>query len=312
MRLGEHLYRAGVNARAALCEGPHATVFGTGEAFWLFRIEELPRRLLPLVCGTPGLVPFAPVLDNVLVTVGWSHPFHLEALRALFGPDRCVLFSPPPAGTTVLSAVPPWVAVADLVPLRAMTIRDAAPAPAQPSAPPLFEVSLRLQSAPSRPPRAVAAWIPWSQAGWLRRLCYALPPSALRGHRVALLEPAVLILGGGDLTGMPFGMLLDELAPGILVPVGTRLAPAIAPERLMQRLALTEGSYLVFPGPDVTPLRIGAAQLEPLERRILAHARLDPDRPPTARRMFAPPEDSAPPDVTHEPLGPWPLWGLRP
>jgi len=27
--------------------------------------------------------------------------------------------------------------------------------------------------------------------------------------------------------------------------------------------------------------------------------------------MVPPAEDPAPPDVTHDPLGPWPLWGLR-
>jgi hypothetical protein len=222
-----------------------------------------------------------------------------------------VLFPPPPAPATVLPAVPPWISIADLAPLRPLGLVEAAPVTARPSVPPLFEVSLRLESAPARPARAVGAWIPWVQAGWLRRLCYALPQPVLRGHRVALLEPAVLLLGGGDLAGLPFGQLLDELAPGILVPVGMRLAPAIPPERLLQRLAMPEGSYLVFPSPEATPVRVAPNQLEPLERRILAHARLEPDRPPSARRTFVPPEDGAPPDVVHEPLGPWPLWGLR-
>jgi hypothetical protein len=310
-RLAEHLNRAGVNVQAALCESPRPTVFSAGEAFWLLRIEDLPPRLLTLVCGTPGLQPFAPVLENVLVALGWSHPFHLEALRPLFGSERCVLFSPPPAPATVLPRVPPWVAAADLAPLRPLALGDAAPATAAPSVPPLFEVSLRLESDPSRPARAVAAWIPWNQAAWLRRLCYAMPPAMLRGHRAALLEPAVLVLGGGDLAGLPFGQLLDELAPGVLVPVGMRLAPAIAPERLIQRLALPEGSYLVFPGPTAPPVRIAPNQLETLERRILAHARLEPERPPSARRAFVPPDDAAPPEVIHEALGPWPLWGLR-
>jgi hypothetical protein len=310
-RLAEHLYHAGVTAQAALCEATRPTVFAGGEAFWLLRIEELPPRLLTLVCGTPGITPFVPVLDNVLVAVGFSHPFHLEALRPIFGNERCVLFPPPPAPATVLPSVPPWISIADLAPLRPLGLAEAAPVTARPSVPPLFEVSLRLESAPARPARAVGAWIPWVQAGWLRRLCYALPQPVLRGHRVALLEPAVLLLGGGDLAGLPFGQLLDELAPGILVPVGMRLAPAIPPERLLQRLAMPEGSYLVFPAPEATPVRVAPNQLEPLERRILAHARLEPDRPPSARRTFVPPEDGAPPDVVHEPLGPWPLWGLR-
>jgi hypothetical protein len=56
---------------------------------------------------------------------------------------------------------------------------------------------------------------------------------------------------------------------------------------------------------------VSPGQIEPLERHILAQARIEQVRPPSARRAFFPVEDSAPPDVAHDPLGPWPLWGLR-
>jgi hypothetical protein len=310
-RLALHLHRAGVRADAALCEPPRPSAFDPGDAFWLLRIAELPPRLAPLLARTPGVVPFAPVLESVLVAVGYSHPLHLEACRAVFGGAGLTLFRPPPAAPTVLPAPPPWTAIDDLVPLRGPAPTDAPPAELQGSPPPPFDVPLRLERAASHPPRVVAAWIPWSQVRWLRRLCYALPPAALRGYQAALLEPAVLVLGGGDLTGLPFGQLLDEAAPGILVPVGMRISPQVAPERLAQRWSLAEGSYLVFPAPDAPPLRVSPPQLEPLERRILSQARLEPDRAPSARRLFAPAEDSAAPDVAHDPLGPWPLWGLR-
>jgi hypothetical protein len=310
-RLATHLDRTGVRAAAALCEPPRPSAFDLGDAFWLFRIEELPPRLTSLLAFTPGLVPYAPVLDNVLVAVGYHHPIHLEACRPLFGNAGLVLFRPPPAPPTTLPAAPPWTAVGDLVPLRTPPVIDATPVQMQSAAPIAFDVPLRLERAASSSSRVVAAWIPWTQVRWLRRLCYALPPAALRGYQAALLEPAVLVLGGGDLAGLPFGQLLDEAAPGILVPVGMRLTPQLSPERLAQRWALAEGSYLVFPGPDSAPLRISPPQLEPLERRILSQARLEPDRAPSARRLFAPSEDAAPPDVAHDPLGPWPLWGLR-
>jgi hypothetical protein len=309
-RLALHLHRAGVRAHASLCEPPHPSAFDPGDAFWLLRIEELPPRLASLITGTPGLVAFAPVLDNVLVAVGYSHPLHLESCRALFGAEGLTLFRPPPGPVTLLPVAPPWTDIADLVPLRSPLIADAPPAQMHGTVAPAFEVPLRLERVASRPSRVVAAWIPWSQVRWLRRLCYALPPAALRGYQVALLEPAVLVLGGGDLAGLPFGQLLDQAAPGILVPVGMRISPQVAPERLAQRWALAEGSYLVFPGPDAAPLRVSPPQFEPLERRILSQARLDPDRAPSARRLFAPAEDAAPPDIAHEPLGPWPLWGL--
>jgi hypothetical protein len=315
-RVIEHLFRAGVRAEASLCEPERPSAFGVATAFWLIRIEELPPRLVPLVARTPGVVPYTPVLDNVLVATGYAHPIHLEACRAVLSGERLLLFGPPPAGITVLPAAPAFAAVGDLVPLRAPPVLDAPVVAVQTSAPPPFEVPLRLEPAPSLYPRAVAAWVPWSQASWLRRLCYALPPAALRGHRVALLEPALLVLGPGpgglgELGGLPFGQLLDEAGPGILVPVGMRLTPLVSPRQLAERLGVTEGTYLVFPAPRAAPVRVVGAQIESLERHILAQARIDPMRPASARRMAAPADETVPPDVVHDPLGPWPLWGLR-
>jgi hypothetical protein len=313
-RLIQHLFRAGVRAEATLCEPERPTSFGVTAPFWLIRIEELPARLAALVASTPGVVPYTPVLENVLVASGYAHPIHLEACRALLTGRRLLLFGPPPAGVTALSSLPAFAPVADLVPLRTPPVLDAAPLLARSTAPPPFEVPLRLELTSGLPPRAVAAWVPWSQAAWLRRLCYALPPSALRGHRVALLEPALLVLGGGpgaDLDGLPFGQLLDEAAPGILVPVGMRITPLVSPRQLAERLGVIEGSYLVFASATGAPLRVVAGQIEPLERHILAQARIEPERPASARRLSVVAEEPAPPDVIHDPLGPWPLWGLR-
>jgi hypothetical protein len=313
-RIIEHLVRAGVRAEASLIEPERPSAFGVATSHWLIRVEELPPRLASLAARTPGVVPFTPVLDNALVATGYAHPIHLEACRAVLAGPRLLLFAPPPAGVTALTTPPAFSPIADLLPLRSPPVLDAAPALARSSAPGPFEVPLRLEPAAGQSYRAVAAWVPWAQAAWLRRLCYALPPAALRGHRVAMLEPALLVLGGGasaDLGGLPFGQLLDEAAPGILVPVGMHITPLVSPRQLAERLGVTEGTYLVFHAPDSPPVRVLAGQIEPLERHILAQARVEPERAASVRRLAAPAEESAPPDVTHDPLGPWPLWGLR-
>jgi len=231
----------------------------------------------------------------------------------LAGP-RLLLFGPPPGGVTALASPPAFAPIADLVPLRAPPVLDAAPVLTRSSAPAPFEVPLRLEVAPGLPARPVGAWVPWSQAPWLRRLCYALPPAALRGHRVAMLEPALLVLGSGagaDLGGLPFGQLLDEAAPGILVPLGMRITPQVSPRQLADRLGVTEGTYLVFPSAHGAPIRVLSGQIEPLERHVLSQARVEPERAASARRMAPPAPEPAPPDVVHDTLGPWPLWGLR-
>jgi hypothetical protein len=321
-RIIEHLVRAGVRAEASLCEPERPSAFGVASTYWLIRIAALPARLVSLVARTPGVVPFTPVLDNVLVATGYSHPIHLEACRAVLAGPRLLMFGPPPGGVTALPAPPAFAPIADLVPLRAPPVLDAAPALVRSSAPGPFEVPLRLEPAPGLAARPVAAWVPWAQAAWLRRLCYALPPTALRGHRVALLEPALLVLGSGagadlgglpfgQLGGLPFGQLLDEAGPGILVPLGMRITPLVSPRQLAERLGVTEGTFLVFPSAQGPPMRVLSGQIEPLERHILAQARVEPERAPSARRMIAPAPEPAPPDVTHDTLGPWPLWGLR-
>jgi hypothetical protein len=313
-RIIEHLVRAGVRADASLCEPERPSAFGVSSTYWLIRIEELPPRLALLAARTPGVVPFTPVLENVLVTSGYAHPIHLEACRAVLAGSRLLLFGPPPGGVIALGNPPAFAPIADLVPLRVPPVLDAAPALVRSSAPAPFEVPLRLEPAPGLPARPVGAWVPWAQAAWLRRLCYALPPAALRGHRVAMLEPALLVLGSGagaDLGGLPFGQLLDEAAPGILVPLGMRITPQVSPRQLADRLGVTEGTYLVFPSAQGPPVRVLSGQIEPLERHVLSQARVEPERAASARRMAPPAPEPSPPDVIHDALGPWPLWGLR-
>jgi hypothetical protein len=176
-----------------------------------------------------------------------------------------------------------------------------------------LEVPLRLEPAAELRPRPRAALVPWAQSRWLRRLLYALPPLALRNHRVAFLRAGVLVLAGDRLEGLPFGLPLEEVAKGVLVPVGQRLRPALSPELLAERLGLGDEALCVFPGGGAPPFRVSREALEPLERRALARLDL-----PWAPRVIAaaqagpaaPPADP-PPEIENDPLL-LPLWGLKP
>src|SRR4029077_9533067 len=96
----------------------------------------------------------------------------------------------------------------------------------------------------------VAALVPWARVPWLQRLLYALPPTVLRAHRVALLERGVLLRATDALEGIPFGTLLEAAAPDVLVPLGTRLRPAVSRELIAQRLGATGGALVIFPERD--------------------------------------------------------------
>jgi hypothetical protein len=227
--------------------------------------------------------------------------------------DRLTLFSRE-GGVLEIAPQPVFTAVEDVVRIRPPAAREVERAAARSEGRPDVAVPLRLEPTVDRARRrAVAALVPWERVAWLRRLCYALPAPALRGYRVAALERGVLVLAAPALEGLPFGVLLDVAAPGapdILVPLGTRLVPAVAPELLAERLGAQGGTLVVFPAAGVPPFRVAPELVEPLDRRALS--RLEPPEPAAAAPRDAGDAPApAPVEIENDPLGPMPLWGLE-
>jgi hypothetical protein len=301
-----------LRASAAFCEGPADGTFASSGAFWLFRLEGVPPRMMGLLTRTPGLALYAPVIDNVVVAVGYRHPIHLDSCKASFPADHFYLFSPEVSGVTVLTPPPVLAGVDDLVRIRGPhpqdpDITNLLPAPRRE-----VTVPLRLELASETDRHAVATLIPWRQADWLRRLCYALPGPALRGHRVALLDRGILVIAGGVLEGFPFGVLLDSAAPDVLVPLGARLRPAVSPSVLADRAGAGGGAIVVFPGLGEAPFRVPADAVEPLERRTLSHPDLlEVERDLVPRRRIVEPVEPMAIEIENDRLGPMPLWGLE-
>ncbi len=308
-RLCEYLFRAGVHARAALCEQTAESAFGVAQVFWLFHIEELPARLCGLMSETPGLALYRPVVDGVAVAAGYRHPVNLAGCRVLFPEHRLLLLAPRPTGATLLDPAPVLADIADLLPLPALTASEAPPTVARSVQSKLLDVPLRLVPAPELPARAKAAYVPWAQVAWLRRLCLALPSTVLRGHQVAILDDAVLLVAPDELAALPLGRLLGEAAPGVLVPAGMKLVPALDPEALAKRLGAGEKSLLVFHSATEPPLRIPATEMQPLDRRILAE--LSVEAQPSVARSHPAAELEEAVEIESDPLGPFSLWGLK-
>ncbi len=294
-----------LRASAALCETAGTSAFSPGTTFWLFRIERLPPRLHGLLRRTPGIDVYVPVTNHVAVAAGYRHPIHLESCRASFPSDRLQLFSP--RGVVEVAPLPALAAVEDLVRILPPATERAEPRTASPGARADLAVALRLEPR-GGPARAVAALIPWTQASWLQRLVYALPPSALRAYRVALLKRGILIRAAEVLEGMPFGTLLQLGAPEVLIPLGTRLVPAVSPAILAERLGAVGGAMVLFPGLGAAPLRVLAEAIVPFERRLLAELE------PAVANLEALGQKERPVEepvvIENEPLGPMPLWGL--
>ena len=312
--LVERLFAAGVDGQAAVCEPPRSGPFSADPAFWLLRLPDLPPRLHGLCARTPGLSLYLPVLDDVLVAAGFEHPVRLASCRAALRGERLLLLAPAPRPVMEVAPRPAFVAMGDLVRIRpasgdgprtaALVAVDSDP----------LQVPLHLEWGGEGPPRPRAVLVPWTRAPWLRRLLFALPASALRSYRVAFVEAGVLLLASERIEGIPFGQLLEELIPGVLLPVGARLRPALSPELLADRLGVADGALCVFPGGQSPPFRVAREIFEVLERRALARNDIPwaPTVPPQRALLPppAPPPEGAP-EIENEPLGMLPLWGFR-
>lgn len=294
-----------LRAAAALCETPAASAFSSAATFWLFRIEHPPARLFGLLSKTPGLDLYLPVADNVLVAAGYRHPIHLEACRASFPADRLHLFSP--GGVTEVTPLPRLAAIEDVIRIRAPAFESALRQEAAPVERPDLAVALRLEPSGGAG-RPVAALVPWAQVAWLQRLLYALPPSALRSYRVAFLGRGVLVRATEALDGLPFGALYELGAPDVLVPVGTRLRPAVSPQILSERLGATGGAMVLFPDRAAAPVRILSDAVGPLDERLLATLEPALANMESLGSQQRPLQD--PVEIENDPLGPMPLWGL--
>jgi hypothetical protein len=314
----EYLHRAraqhpAFQVSAAVCEANGEGTFRREPTFWILRLTAVPARLLGLLSRTPGLTLFVPVSDNVAIAAGYRHPIHLGACRQAFPPERLFLFSPAPHGVTVVDPAPVWSSISELTRLGGKVLTASEMPPANRTRPvdaAALVVPLRLEAAPVATARASATLVPWSQVLWLRTLCYALPASALRGYRLAILARGVLVMAPDVLVGLPFGLLMYAPGPGLLAPLGYEIRPRVSPIELAASAGATAGAVVVFPGPDESPFRIPAESIEPLQARALADARLPqlPVESSVALGGWSPPDAI---EIENQPLGPMPLWSLR-
>jgi hypothetical protein len=313
----EYLFRArrsspALRAWAAFCEPPMEGTFQRGAAFWILRLENVPASLLGVLSRTPGLTLMAPVADNVAIAVGYRHPVHLGSCKQAFPADRFFLFRSAPAGVTVIAPAPVFSPVADLVRLKHVGPgREPPCATTRPEGTLELVVPLRLEAASTGVGRSVATIVPWQRVGWLRSLCYALPPSVLRGYRLAFLERGLLVVAPDSLDGFPFGQLLYAPAPGLLVPLGWEIRPAISPDELVARVGSSGGDIVIFPGPTEAPFRIPSDSIQSLGARVLADPRLGQLRDERSVGAGISGEEPTEIEVENQPLGPMPLWRLR-
>jgi hypothetical protein len=303
-----YLWRNRVAGRVGLVSPEQKSAFeepGRARAHLLFRVQDLPGRILELFLATPGIDVFRPLSENVAVEVGYAHPIDLASCQSLFPDTRFFLFWGRQDRVDTVAAPLELSAIEHLtrldIRLEQSTVGDTLKIAA------LDAVGVPIELAPALSPsrRVVGSLIPLEQAQWLKRLVYFLPQTSLRGHRVALTDRGILIVASPDVDVIPLGTPLAEVATGLLVPLGFDLVPRVAPDVLARNLGHGAGLFTVFP-PTGPAFQIGDAALVPLERRALAKIDVA-----SAEVMDARTEPAKEPAVVNEPVGRFALWGFR-
>lgn len=303
-----YLWRNRVRAEAARVEPPRGSgTFGQGGALLLVRAHELPERMVALFRKVPGLEVHRPIGESCIVELGFQHPFRLESCASVFQKEKFYIFSGSRDAVDVLDAPPPLVPGHDLIG-GGFELGEREPRPVAAAQPEKLEISLKLVPAPNERRRVTATLIDWTQAGWLKRMVYALPPTLLAGYRVAAIPEGLFVVGEQGIDGLPLGELFQEAAPSIFVPLGYELLPRVSGQVLSEHLGGVASRFVVFPLGAPAPLSLEHTLFEPLARRALARLEVQV----RARDPRLPlPRTVTPASVVNEGLGALPLWGFR-
>jgi hypothetical protein len=304
-----YLWRNRVRAEAAQVDLSEKATFGQGAQLMLVRVHELPARMLALFQEVPGVEVHRPVGENCIVQLGYRHAFRLESCASVFEKDKFYVFSGARDSVDILQTPPPLVPGQDLVgggfDLGDRPEKD--PRVVQPSKPEKLEVELKLVPTAAARRRVTATLVPWSQAGWLKKIVYAMPPTLLAGYRVASINDGLFVICEQGVDGLPIGDFFQEAAASIYVPMGYEFLPRVSEQVLTDHVGGVNGRYVVFPLGSSAPLALEHTLFEPLGRRALA--RLSPV--PRARdERLPPPRSATPATVVNEDAGALPLWGF--
>ncbi len=307
-----YLWRNRVAADMGLAQPKGDSAFSDGSVsrgYLIARVRDVPARILDLFLLTPGVDVFRLIVPNVAIQVGYNHVIDLSSCASVFtsasgDESNFYLFWGDEDRVDLLDGPLELSGVENLtrVQMDVQTASDKSELKVEEAEP--IGVRIRLAASLSSARRVIGTLIPLNQAGWLKRLVYVLPQGALRGHRIAVSDRGLLLVGHEDIDLIPLGQLLSELAPGLLVPVGMDLVPRVAPDVLSRALGHGKGMLTVFPH-DGQPFQVEEASLVPLERKAVAKIEVT-----EAIGQDTHLQSVGDPTVINEDVGRFALWGF--
>jgi hypothetical protein len=299
-----YLHRNNLPCEVAACEGQRHGSQGA-ERFFLIR-SELQPRMVNLFRTTPGIGVYQQKTERVAVQLGYRHPLELSSCSSIFQSDRYYIFSGKQDRLDIVVGGVNFFSASSLIrlgdPSKALEHRPFEAVQADG-----VQVPLKLVTSSGPRPPVRASRIPLSQAGWLKKLVYLLPPQALERYQICLTQDSLFLLSDVEVEFIPLGTLYYQVALGILVPVGYELLPRVHPEVLVQHMGTGQDKLVLFTPDSPAPLSLPRAAFGPLTRQALAAVEVRsvptvPQEAPAVQTAL----------MVNDPVGAFPLWGFDP
>lgn len=303
-----YFVRSRVGAEIAVAEWPPESSFDEGPVRrYILRVPALPARMRPLMRGTPGIVTFFPVGPGVAVELGYRHPVQLRACP-VFDAQSLVLIRGRGDEPWVVDPLPQMgdVQAFARVELRggksALESRSTATSQLQ-----VVHVPLRVTPSAAPWKNVTATWIQPGELPLLRRIAYALPAHTIQQTSIALTPRGAFLRCPSGIEAIPLGTFFVELHPGLFLPAGFDVTPAVSPDVLHHALGASEGQVL-FVTPDAHALGVAEAAFVPLETSLLEAKPWEPLITEEIERALSEP----PINLRVVPLGLFPLADAKP
>jgi hypothetical protein len=295
--------RANVNASAGIAEWPPDSSFDDHAVRrWLFKVNDLPARIRPLLSSTPGITTFVPVTAGAAVEVGFRHPIALEACP-VFSNEGLVLLRGRGQPPLEIERVP---VLADVRTLGRAQLHEQSPAAGRGAdTAPALGAPVRLMPDLTPPGTVAAILVPREELPLLRRLAYIATAETIRSTRFALTEVGAFVLSDSGIEGLPLGSFFKRIHSAIFVPSGHRIVPPVPPEVLFQALGAPEDRFVFF-RTDGSAWAVPKSAFVPLETALVQGQRWAPLNAMEMENAF----ETELPTVWLEPLGFRPLKGI--
>jgi hypothetical protein len=267
-----YLTRSAVPADVGVAEWPPESSFDDAPvARYLFRLDEVPARMLPLFSSTPGLSVYQAVSATAAVELGFRHPVELRSCP-VWAPGSMVFFrgshTDRAGDPLVLSKLPALGPVASFarVEFKSEGVESLQAQPAGQGG----GVSLALRLTPTTDPfRGVTAtWIRPDELPLLRRIAYSLGAATLQRAKIAFTNRGAFLVLDSGIEAIPVGEMFREAGPNLYLPAGFDAIPAVSADVLLKSLGAPAG-LSIFILRDARVIGIESKGFVPLETGLL-------------------------------------------